>query len=189
MPQEIWNKRTGKQVENSRRDLFEKTVLPYLNSAYNLARWLTRNEHDAQDLVQEAFLRALRSFDTFIAGRDARAWLLAIVRNSCRTWQRQNRSHEPTVPLDDESHAAVTLWSDPEAVLIKNADAQRIRLALEELPFEYREVMVLRELEELSYKEIAQIIEIPLGTVMSRLSRARKELYVQLAKTTGEVKP
>jgi RNA polymerase sigma factor (sigma-70 family) len=185
MPEESWNKRTGNEVGKSRHDLFETTVLPYLNSAFNLARWLTRNEHDAEDIVQEAFLRALRSFDTFILGRDARAWLLAIVRNSCRTWQRHNRSHETNVQLDDDSHVAVGAWSDPEAALIKNVNSQTIRQALEGLPFEYREIVVLRELEELSYKEIAEIVEIPLGTVMSRLSRARRELYAVLGKTTG----
>jgi RNA polymerase sigma factor (sigma-70 family) len=187
MPEKSWNKRTGNEVQKSRHDLFEMTVLPYLNSAYNLARWLTRNEHDAEDIVQEAFLRALRSFDTFVVGRDARAWLLTIVRNSCRTWYRQNRSHETTVQFEDDCHAAPGTWSDPEAALIKTANAQLIRQALEELPFEYREIIILRELEELSYKEIAQIVEIPLGTVMSRLSRARRELYAQLTKATGEL--
>jgi RNA polymerase sigma factor (sigma-70 family) len=187
MPEESWNKRTGKEVRKGKEDLFEATVLPYLNSAYNLARWLTRNEHDAEDIVQEAFLRALRSFNTFIPGRDARAWLLAIVRNSCRTWQRQNRSHE-TTHLEDDSQAVGT-WLDPEAVLIKNANSQVVRGALDELPFEYREILVLRELEELSYKEIAQIVEIPLGTVMSRLSRARRELYLQLSEATGAREP
>lgn len=166
---------------------FERTFLPYIESAYNLARWLTRNEHDAEDVVQEAFLRALRSFDTFIPGRDPRAWLLAIVRNCCRTWQRQHRSQEPTIQLDDNSQAAVGVWSDPESVLIKNTNSQLIRRAIEELPVEYREVLILRELEELSYKEIAQIIDIPLGTVMSRLSRARKELHIRLGKATGEL--
>ena len=175
-----------REAEQSRHDVFEKTVLPYLNSAYNLARWLTRNEHDAEDIVQEVFLRALRSFNTFVPGRDPRAWLLAIVRNSCRTWQRQQRSHETTL-IQEDSQPTEAAWSDPEALLIKNANSERIRQALEELPFEYREVLVLRELEELSYKEIADIAAIPLGTVMSRLSRARKELYSRLMKTTGEV--
>src|SRR4051794_12011755 len=101
MSEEIWNKSTEKEVRKGKHDLFERTVLPYLHSAYNLARWLTRNEQDAEDIVQEAFLRAFRSFDTFILGSDARAWLLAIVRNSCRTWQRQNRFHETL--LEDDS--------------------------------------------------------------------------------------
>jgi RNA polymerase sigma factor (sigma-70 family) len=187
MPEEIWNKRTGREVEKSKHDLFEKTVLPYLNSAYNLARWLTRNEEDAEDIVQEAFLRALRSFHSFVPGRDARAWFLTIVRNSCRTWQRQRRPHD-TMQIEEDSQPAVGTWSDPEAVLIKNANSQRIRQALEELPFEYREVLILREWEELSYKEIAQIVAIPLGTVMSRLSRARRELYILLGEATGEMK-
>src|SRR5205823_6883096 len=115
------------------------------------------------------------------------AWLLTIVRNCCRTWQRQHRSHE-TTQLDEGNQAAVGTWSDPEAVLIKNANSQVVRQALEQLPIEYREILVLRELEELSYKEIAQIIEIPLGTVMSRLSRARRELYQRLGGANAEVR-
>ena len=188
MPEEIWNKRTGRAVEKGKHDLFEQTVLPYLHSAYNLARWLTRNEHEAEDIVQESFLRALRSFHGFVPGRDARAWFLTIVRNSCRTWHRQRRPHE-MIPIEEDSQPAVGTWSDPEAAFIKNANAQRIRQAVEELPFEYREVLILREWEELSYKEIAQIAAIPLGTVMSRLSRARRELYIRLGETTGEMKP
>ena len=164
--------------------MFDTTVLPYLNSAYNLARWLTRNEHDAEDIVQESSLRALRSFDTFIPSRHARAWLLTIVRNSCRTWLKRNRSK--TEQLNETSQTAVGTWSDSEADLIKNANSQRAREALEDLRVEYREILVLRELEELLYKEIGQIIEIPLGTVISRLSRARRELYNRLSGITGE---
>jgi RNA polymerase sigma factor (sigma-70 family) len=186
MPEGIWNKRMGREVAKGEHQLFEETLLPYLNSAYNLARWLTRNEHDAEDIVQEAFLRALRSFHTFIPGRDARAWFLTIVRNCCRTWQRQRRPGD-TVQIEDNFQSAAGTWSDPEAVLIKNANSQRIREALEALPFEYREVLILRELEELSYKEIAQIVTIPLGTVMSRLSRARKELYSRLGQAAEEI--
>lgn len=187
MREEIWNKRVEKPVRKGDHDMFERTCLPYLGSAYNLARWLTRNEHDAEDIVQEAFLRALRSFDTFTPGRDARAWLLTIVRNSCRTWHRQNRSHEIPVEWDADSQPAVATWSDPEAVLINDTNSQLIGQAMKQLPFEYREVLILRELEELSYKEIAQIIEIPMGTVMSRLSRARKELYIRLSNPKGEM--
>src|SRR5881227_2740663 len=127
MPEESWNKGTRKEVRKRKDDLFGRTVLPYLNSAYNLARWLTRNEHDAEDIVQESFLRALRSFDTFIPGRDARAWLLTIVRNSCRTWYRQNRSHGTTADLDIDSQPAVAAWSDPEAMLMKGTNSQIIR--------------------------------------------------------------
>ena len=176
-----------KQVRKDKHDLFESTVLPYLGSAYNLARWLTGNEPDAEDMVQEAFLRAFRLFDAFVPGRDARPWLLAIVRNCCRTWHRKKRSFEAALESDIDSHPAKTVWSDPEATLIKNADARLIRQAMDHLPFEYREVLILRELEELSYKEIALIAEIPLGTVMSRLSRARKELYVRLSGSQGEM--
>jgi RNA polymerase sigma factor (sigma-70 family) len=188
MSNESWNKVTREGVRKGKHDLFERTVLPYINSAYNLARWLTRNEHDAEDIVQDAFLRALRSFDTFIPGRDARAWLLAIVRNSCRTWLKRNRFHAATVELDDSSQPALETWSDPEALLIKNANSQVLRGVLEELPYEYREILILRELEELSYKDIAEIIDIPLGTVMSRLSRARKELYARLVGTIRETR-
>jgi RNA polymerase sigma factor (sigma-70 family) len=186
MPEAIWNKQAGKPAGKGKHELFERSVLPYLNSAYNLARWLTRNEHDAEDVVQEAFLRALRSFDTFTVGRDARAWLLTIVRNSCRTWHRQNRSREMNMEWDLDAEPAVASWSDPEAVLINNANSQVIHEAMDYLPFEYREVLVLRELEELSYKEISEIVEIPLGTVMSRLSRARKELYTRLGQAKRE---
>ena len=167
-------------------ELFEQTILPYLNSAYNLARWLTRNEHDAEDIVQDAFLRALRSFHTFVPGRDARPWLLAIVRNLFRSWQRERRPHE-AIELHEDAQAADAAWSDPEAMLIKDATSQRVREAVEQLPVEYREVIVLRELEELSYKEIAQILAVPLGTVMSRLSRGRTELYLRLREAPREV--
>ena len=186
MSEEQWNKAAGKGVGKGRRDLFESTVLPYLNSGYNLARLLMRNEQDAEDIVQEAFLRPLRSFDSFVPGRDPRAWILAIVRNCCRTWMKRNPLHAATVPLEEDSPAVVGTWSDPEAELIKNANSQLVRKALEELPLEYREILILRELEDLSYKEIAQIIEKPLGTVMSRLSRARRELYALLARGTAE---
>lgn len=185
MPEQIWNKKSPKGVRKDEPELVETALLPHLGSAYNLARWLTRNDHDAEDIVQEAFLRALRSLDTFVTGRDGRAWLLAIVRNCCRTWHRKNRAHETAMPLDDDSAIAAGAWSDPESLLISNLNSQAIRQALEELPFEYREILILRELEELSYREVAQILEIPLGTVMSRLSRARQNLYARLRHTTA----
>ena len=169
-----------KEKPSRKQQLFEATVLPYLNSAFNLARWLTRNEQDAEDVVQESFLRALRSFDTFIVGRDARAWVLAIVRNVCRSWYRQNRSFEMAVELSNAAEPAAGESTDPEAILISNLNAEVVREALEQLPLDYREVLILRELEELSYREIAQIIDIPMGTVMSRLSRGRKELHLRL---------
>lgn len=188
MREEVWNKRTPEYVGKREHELFERTVLPHLNSAYNLARWLTRSADDAEDIVQEAFLRALRSFPSFILGRDARCWLLAIVRNCCRTWLKHKGLRDPTSQLD-ESARAVGVWSDPEAAVMENMNSQRIWRALEDLPLEYREILVLRELEELSYKEIAEILEIPLGTVMSRLSRGRSELQNRLCAVTEERRP
>ncbi len=161
--------------------------MPYLDSAYNFARWLTRNEHDAEDIVQDAFLRALRSFETFTAGRDARAWLLAIVRNCFRSWQTRNRSHDAVADRDIDAEPATAAWSNPEMRFIESINSELIRRAMEQLPLEYREVLLLRELEELSYKEIAQIVNIPLGTVMSRISRARKELYFRLSPQKREM--
>ena len=154
---------------------FEEAVLPHLRAAYNLARWLTRDEADAEDVVQEAYLRAFKHFGSFHGG-DGRPWLLAIVRNTCYTWMQHNRSLELTIPLDDELYEIESKDLNPEALLLQSAETQMLRQALEELPLEFREVIVLRELEELSYKQIADVVEIPLGTVMSRLARARKRL-------------
>ncbi len=183
----LWNKNTEEQVEQDKHYLFEKTVLPCLRSGYNLARSLTGNEQDAEDALQEASLRAWRFFDGFAIGRDARAWFLAIVRNTCHTLHRKNQFPGPLMPLEDDSEA-VGNWPDPEAALLTKMTSEMVTKALEDLPFEYREVLVLRELEELSYKDIAKIIEAPLGTVMSRLSRARRELYTRLCPKSGEVK-
>jgi RNA polymerase sigma-70 factor (ECF subfamily) len=158
---------------------FEEAVMPHLDAAYNLARWLMRNEDDAQDMVQEAYLRALRFFGGF-HGTDARAWLLTIVRNTCYTWLKRNRSMELS---GDFEEAVLTVESDepdPEASHVLKVRAQLVNEAIEKLPIEFREVLFLRELEELSYKEIAEITGIPIGTVMSRLSRARKRLVVGL---------
>ncbi len=154
---------------------FEQAVLPHLDSAYNLARWLIRNDHDAEDLVQEACLRALKSFEGFRGG-DPRAWLLTIVRNSCYTWLQQNRLQELTTAFDEEIHTAEEHSRSPEALLLESADASRVQGALEVLPPEFREAIVLRELEGMSYKEIAGLCGVPVGTVMSRLARARRRL-------------
>ena len=154
--------------------LFEQTVIPHLNAAYNLARWLTRNGHDAEDLVQEAYLRAFRSFDSF-QGQDGRAWLLAVVRNTCFTWLRKN-GDQPTVEFDEQMHGAGGESSNPESVLLNEAALGSLQDCLEALPLEFRDVIVLRELEELSYKEISDIARVPIGTVMSRLARGRKRL-------------
>ncbi len=160
--------------------LFEQLVLPHLNAAYNLARWLTRNEHDAEDVVQEAYLRALRFFGGFHGG-DARAWLLAIVRNTCYDWLRRYRPTQVHASFDEDLHGAVDPSPTPEDVLLERADRLRLREALEALPLAWREVLILRELEGLSYKEIADVAGIKMGTVMSRLARARTRLQQQLA--------
>ncbi|MGA7990254.1 MAG: sigma-70 family RNA polymerase sigma factor [Thermoanaerobaculia bacterium] len=159
---------------------FERIVLPLLPSAYNLARWLTRNDHDADDVVQEAFLRAYRFFPS-LRSADARAWLLSIVRNTCWTWLRVNRAREVAATIDDDAEP-VDGAASAEEDLVRRADGARLARALEELPAEFREVIVLRELEEMSYREIADVAGIPMGTVMSRLARARRRLQAALAR-------
>ena len=154
-------------------DRFEQIVLPHLDAAYNLARWLTRSDTDAEDVAQESVLRAFKFFGGFHGG-DGRAWLLTIVRNTCYTWLQQHRAQELTTLFDEEIHSVEL--ANPETILLKGADREMLRQALEELPVEFREVIILRELEGLSYKEIANIIDAPVGTVMSRLARARKRL-------------
>lgn len=161
---------------------FEQAVLPHLDAAYNLARWLTRNEHDAEDVVQEAYLRAFKFFGGYHGG-DSRAWLLAIVRNTCYTWLQQNRRRELTEELDEEAQGIESQTPNPETSLLQNVDHQMLKRALEALPIEFREVVILRELEGLSYKEIADLAEVPIGTVMSRLARARKRLQQSLTGT------
>ena len=161
------------------REQFAQALLPHLDAAYNLARWLTRDDHDAEDLVQSAYLRALKSFGGF-HGANSRAWLLMIVRNACYTWLQQKRARGPAVAFDEGIHGAGSDDADPEKSLLSEDERRSVRQAVEELPPELREVVVLRELEGLSYKEIATIAEIPLGTVMSRLSRARERLRQSL---------
>ena len=158
----------------SSRD-FGEYLLPHLNAAYNLARWLTGNDQDAEDLAQEACLRALRFFGGFRGG-DPRAWLLKIVRNTCYTWLQQNRAQAPMTAFDEEIHTDEGETSDPATLLLQKADRQLIQRALEELPLKFREILVLRELEGLSYKEIAEVAGVPMGTVMSSLARARGRL-------------
>lgn len=154
---------------------FDQVVLPHLDAAYNLARWLTRNAHDAEDVVQEAFLRALRFFGGYHGG-NARAWLLTIVRNTCYDWLRRHRPSEVPASLDEEVHSVVDPSPTPEDRVMTQADRLRLREALEALPLAWREVLILRELEGMSYKEIADIAGIKIGTVMSRLARARAGL-------------
>src|SRR5512132_4242314 len=156
-------------------DRFEQAILPHLDAAYNLARWLTRNEQDAQDMVQEASLRAFKFFDGFRGG-DARAWLLTTVRNTCYTWMQQNRRGQAMTPFDEGIHTVDEDSLNPSSLVLKNADMEMLQRSLEQLPDEFREVIVLRDLEELSYKQIAEVTDVPLGTVMSRLARARARL-------------
>jgi RNA polymerase sigma-70 factor, ECF subfamily len=159
-------------ADKARRKRFEQAALPHLDAAYGLARWLTRNDQDAEDVVQEAFVRALRFIDGF-HGTEGRAWLLAIVRNTCFSWMKKNRPAQ-LQPFDDESMEIQTQSSPgPESSAERAADSRALHKAIAALPFGLREVLVLRELEELSYKEIARIADVPIGTVMSRLSRAR----------------
>jgi RNA polymerase sigma-70 factor, ECF subfamily len=163
------------------RERFEQLVLPHVDAAFNLARWLLRGRADAEDVAQEALLRACRFFGGFNGG-DARAWLLQIVRNTCYTWLEKNRPMELSTEFDEELHQQTS--ATPETLAIVADDRKRLTLALETLPPRFREVLVLRELEGCSYKEIATITSIPIGTVMSSLSRARRQLYSALTNSS-----
>ncbi len=156
---------------------FEQLVLPHLDAAFNFARWLLRSRADAEDAAQEALLRACRFFRGFHGG-DARAWLLQIVRNTCYSWLEKNRPRELMVEFNEELHQQPV--ATPESIAIAVEGRERLTRALETLPPRYRELLVLRELEGCSYKEIAAIASIPLGTVMSSLSRARRQLHSAL---------
>jgi len=159
--------------------LFEATVLPHLSAAYNLARWLLRDDTIAEDVVQEGYLRDLIYFSGYHGG-DSRAWLLTIVRNTSDNWLQQNRSKEFMNPIED-AEALTSTEANPETVLRQRIDHELLRQALTELPIEFREVLILREMEGLSYKEIAALADLPIGTVMSRLARARARLQQRLA--------
>jgi RNA polymerase sigma-70 factor (ECF subfamily) len=167
--------------KGERLKLFEQTVLPHLDAAYNLALWLARNEPDAQDVAQEACLRAFKFFDNY-RGESPRAWLLTIVRNTFYNWLRKNRPPEIIFDLDDEALEVEDLSADVELANSRIGDAEIVRRAIAQLPVEFREIVVLREMEGLSYKEIAAVSGIPIGTVMSRLARARQQLQKQLAR-------
>jgi RNA polymerase sigma-70 factor (ECF subfamily) len=170
---------------------FERLALPHLDAAFNVARWLTRNDEDAADVVQDAYMRALRYFDSFSGsdGTQAKVWLLAIVRNTCFTWMKKNRRPE-MVAMDEEMEigSADALYevdsrrNEPESRLLAAADAAMLDQAIEALPVGFREVIVMRELEDLSYKEIAAVTGVAIGTVMSRLARGRQLLRKALTK-------
>ena len=161
---------------------FEQAILPHLDAAYNLARWLTRDENEAADAVQDACLRALRFIGGFRGG-DGRAWLLAIVRNTCYSRFKQGAGREQETEFDDEIHSPENDTANPEVLLERSRNSEILRHALEGLPEEFREVIVMRELEGMGYKEIAEVAGVPIGTVMSRLARARERLRRALTAT------
>ena len=170
-------------LDSQDQERFEMLVLPHLDAAFNLARWLLRSGADAEDAAQEAMLRSYRFFHSFHGG-DVRAWLLQIVRNTCYTWLEKNRRVKDMTEFDEEVHGPSS--PTPEALAIAGDNRERLTHALESLPPHYREVIVLRELEGCSYKEIATITSIPIGTVMSTLSRARHQLYQAFADPARE---
>ena len=175
------------QADRSELASFEEAMLPHLHAAHNLARWLLRNEQDAQDVVQEAYLRAFKSFGGF-HGSNGRAWLLTIVRNTSYTLLKKNRAVDLTTTFDEEIHATDPDLTNPATILEHAEDAELMRNAIDRLPAEFREILALRHQEGLSYKEISEIVKIPAGTVMSRLARARARLGEYLATRIGKEK-
>jgi RNA polymerase sigma factor (sigma-70 family) len=175
-------KKSEEQDHSSKEELisFEEAMLPHLDAAHNLAKWLLRNEEDAKDVVQEAYLRAFKSFAGF-HGSNGRAWLLTIVRNTSYTLLKKNGVVDFTTTFDEEIHVSGDESVTPATILERSEDAELIREAMDDLPAEFREILALRHQEGLSYKEIADIVQIPPGTVMSRLSRARAKLKECLA--------
>jgi RNA polymerase sigma-70 factor (ECF subfamily) len=169
---------------------FEAVVLPHLDAAFRLARWLLRNEHDAEDAVQDAALRAHRYFRTFTGG-NGRAWFLRIVRNTCHVWRRGSMRAADALPFDERQHSQPDTqgWSDPEMLLLAADDVALIERAMQNVPARFRELLVLRELEGLSYRELADVLDVPIGTVMSGLSRARQALRGALEDELSRVHP
>lgn len=170
----------GESAQEHELASFEAMMLPHMDAAHNLARWLLRNEQDAQDIVQEAYLRAFKSFGGF-HGSNGRAWLLTIVRNTAYTLLKKNRAADVTTTFDEDIHAMGDEAVSPATILEHVEDAELIKNAMNKLPAEFREILTLRHQEELSYQEIAEILKIPVGTVMSRLARARAKLKEYLA--------
>ena len=163
--------------------MFEQTILPHLDAAYNLARWLAGNEHDAEDIVQESCLRAVKFFGSFRGG-NARAWLLTIVRNTGYTWLKRRETARTHLNLDDAEIEIEDPAANPATLLAAMSNVERLRSAIARLPPEFREILVLREMEDYSYKEIADIAGVPVGTVMSRLARGRRQLQKILCTET-----
>src|SRR6201987_3351975 len=166
---------------------FEETMLPHLDAAHNLATWLLSNEQDAEDVVQEAYLRAFKSFDGF-RGSNGRPWLLTIVRNTYYTFLKKNRAVDLTTPFDDEIHAIGHESASPATILEHAEDAELIKKAMDALPAEFREILTLRHQESFSYNDIGEVLKMPIGTVMSRLARARGKLKEYLAARIGKEK-
>jgi RNA polymerase sigma factor (sigma-70 family) len=183
----VVKKREEDHAQQAELTSFEEVMLPHLDAAHNLARWLLRNEQDAQDVVQEAYLRAFKSFGGF-HGSNGRAWLLTIVRNTSYTLLKKNRVVDLTTTFDEEIHVSGHESVSPATILEYSEDAELISEAMDELPAEFREILVLRHQEGLSYKEIADIAQIPPGTVMSRLARARAKLREYLGARIGKEK-
>jgi RNA polymerase sigma-70 factor, ECF subfamily len=181
----VVKKREEASAEQEDVTSFEAMMLPHLDAAHNLARWLLRNEEDAQDVVQEAYLRAFKAFSGF-HGTNGRAWLLTIVRNTSYTLLKKNHAVDLTTTFDEEIHASGQESLTPAAILEHSEDAKLISGAMDELPAEFREILALRHQEGLSYKEIADITQVPVGTVMSRLARARGKLRECLADRIGK---
>ena len=164
---------------------FEEQMMPHLAAAHSMARWMARNPEDAHDIVQEAFIRAIRFFDGF-RGENAKAWLLSIVRNTGYTWLRRHRAHNFDAVVDDETFEAPDSAPGPEAQMAQSAHQELIRKAMEAIPLEFREIVILRDLEGFSYKEIVELTGLPMGTVMSRLSRARSRLQKEVVERAGK---
>ena len=179
--------------EDMKRERFERLVLPHMDSAFGLAVWLLRSEAEAEEAVQEAYLRAFRSFQGF-RGEHARPWLLGIVRNTCYSLLARDRRAGLPEEFNEENHgeeavapgAVVSFPSNPESALIQDTDRELVRACLRALPADFREALVLREIHGCSYREIASIVEAPIGTVMSRIARARRRLESELASRTTQ---
>lgn len=183
-------------MSQDRRAEFERVMMPQLAAAHDLARWLMRNPHEAEDAAQEAYLKAFRAFDGY-AGGNARAWILAIVRNTCMTRLSRLRSDSKVVLFDtataDREFGSAEAFLDParpaDEILVSENERKRVHGALKKLPEFYREVLVMRELDELSYREIADAVGISVGTVMSRLSRGRARMRVLLTDEDQALNP
>jgi RNA polymerase sigma factor (sigma-70 family) len=178
--------------EPTKKLRFQTAIMPHIDSAFNLARWLTRGHQDAEDIVQESYLSAYNYFDGF-RGEDGRVWLLGIVRNTFYTWYQKGKVNNQHTQYEEELHSLNEVAdepnsSNPERILIQKDSQRLLQQAMRELPIEFREVMVMRELENLSYKQIAEIIQIPIGTVMSRIGRGRKQLAAILTEKNGSAK-